>query len=229
MLSWGCREALSCGGHEGAGIWLRRGRRAASSSLRTASAQPAGSLVLVSESRSAVLEGRGLESGEAPHESEEGANGRQSRILDSQSSGITCQSKILDSQSSGITSEVIPLDWQSSGDDWQCSGLDSESSAVDWQSKSLDWQSSGITCESCGVTSESSGMLWESIWGVREMEDGGSGSKGAGWESGARSWRAGRAVWLSMLEDEESGREHGGRTGFQHESARRRRLLLGFA
>ena len=68
---------------------------------------------MASETRSEVLEGRGLEGGEAPRGSDEGANGRQSKILDSESSGITsdvipllCETKIL-------LWHMIPLLWLS--------------------------------------------------------------------------------------------------------------------
>jgi len=57
---------------------------------------------------------------------DEGVNGRQSKILDPESSGITSESKILLCQCSGITSDMIPLHWQSSGDYWQSSGIESD-------------------------------------------------------------------------------------------------------
>jgi len=159
MLSWGCREALSCGRREGAGVRLRREGRAASSSLRTASAQPAGSAVPVCEARSGGRE-RALERRERGRaEPDEGANGRQSKILLSHSSGIMCQSKILLCQSSWIVCQSSGLLWQSSGLLWQSSGLVSDKSAVVWQSKKLVWQSSSLVWQSSGITSDSSGML----------------------------------------------------------------------
>jgi hypothetical protein len=61
--------------------------------------------------------------GEALHGPDEGGNERQSKVLDTESRGITSESKLLLSDMSGITSDVIPLHWQSSADHWQCTGV----------------------------------------------------------------------------------------------------------
>ncbi len=159
MLSWGRREAALRGRHEAGRIWPRRDRRAAPHSLRTASAQPRDRLVPASEARSAGCE-RTLERRETCRtEPDEGANGRQKRIFDSQTSWIVCETKILLCHTSWITSDTIQLVWHTSGLDWQTSGLVSDTTALVWQTKLLVWQTSGIVFETGGIMSDTSEVL----------------------------------------------------------------------
>ena len=116
------------GGHEAARIRLRREGRAASNSLRTASAQPGGSVgsvVPASEARSDDSERRDPERKQTPRGPEKSANDWQRSFLDPDNRRIMSERSALDPQISRITSEMIPRHWQKTVVHWQYRGVDS--------------------------------------------------------------------------------------------------------